>query len=162
MINKILIKKIEEMADVDQKTRKLWLKRKDKDFLQSIVYCLDIANNYLINKIIKEDGFPNEKSMGVKALKKFWILVQHQDMDVELQKKCLENCGFGLKEKAYLMDRILVGEGKKQIYGTQFYKNKEGMLVPRPIKDIKNIDKLRKSCNLEAFSKYFQKMSKFK
>ncbi|MDD4761892.1 MAG: hypothetical protein PHZ25_02635 [Candidatus Pacebacteria bacterium] len=158
MTNKLLSRKIEEMADTDQKTRKLWLKKTNNDFLQPLVYCVDVANNYLIKEIIKECGFPKKENIGAKTLKKFWLLVQHQDLDLKLQKECLENCDFDLKEKAYLTDRILLSEGKKQIYGTQFHKNK-GKLVPRPIKNRKELENLRKSAGLEPFSEYKKKMS---
>ena len=158
MINKILAKKIKEMTDIDQKTRKLYLKEMKNDFLQPLVYCLDIVNNYLIYKIIKEYGFPNKKNIGVKTLKKFWLLVQHQDLDIKLQKECLKNCNFNLKERAYLTDRVLVNEGKKQIYGTQFYRSKE-KLIPRPIKNKEKMEDLRKSADLEPFSEYESKMS---
>lgn len=157
-MNKILSRKIEEMADIDQKTRKLWLKEKNNNLLQPLVYCLDVTNNYLIKEIIKEYGFPKKENIGAKTLKKFWILVQHQDLDLKLQKKCLKNCNFDSKEKAYLTDRILLSDGKKQIYGTQFYKNK-GKIIPRPIENIKNLGKLRKSASLESFSEYKKKMS---
>jgi hypothetical protein len=54
-----------------------------------------------------------------KLLFNFWLLVQHQDLDLSLQINCLKNCGFENKEFAYLTDRVLVNRGEKQIYGTQ-------------------------------------------
>ena len=53
-------------------------------------------------------------------MKAFWLLIQHQDNDVELQKQCLKRCNFELKNNAFLTDRVLINQGKKQIYGTQF------------------------------------------
>lgn len=90
----------------------------------------------------------------------FWLLIQHQDFDLDLQKACLKKCDFNKKDKAYLTDRILVSQGKKQKYGTQFYKNKKGNLVPRPIKALDQLDKRRKNVGLESFSRYKKKIKK--
>lgn len=49
----------------------------------------------------------------------FWILIQHQDYDVALQKACLKRCDFERKHREYLTDRIALNEGRKQTYGTQ-------------------------------------------
>jgi len=61
---------------------------------------------------------------------------------------------------AYLTDRILVNKKRKQIYGTQFYTNRRGQYIPRPIRDIKNLDKRRKAMSLGIFSKYKKIMKK--
>ncbi|TSC96384.1 MAG: Uncharacterized protein Athens101426_389 [Parcubacteria group bacterium Athens1014_26] len=58
---------------------------------------------------------------------------------------------------AYLKDRILINEGKKQLFGTQFITNKQNnKLTPRPIKDIKNLEKRRKEYNLPLFLDYLE------
>lgn len=108
--------------------------------------------------MIKKHGYPNCKAVGKEAMKKFWLLIQHQDMDLDLQEKCLKYCDFEKPEKALLTDRILVAKNKKQIYGTQFFRQEDGSLKPRPIKDEKNLDKLRKSTGFEPFAEYQKKM----
>ncbi len=55
---------------------------------------------------------------------------------------------------AYLTDRILVNQGKPQIYGTQFYLNKKGRLIPRIIKNKKDLNKRRKKIGLQSFAEY--------
>jgi translation initiation factor 6 (eIF-6) len=93
--------------------------------------------------------------VGKEASHLAWLIVQHADHDVEFQEKCLKLMKQKLKEKkidpievAYLTDRVRVNKGKKQIYGTQFYLNKNGKLIPRPIYDKKNLDKRRKKLDL--------------
>lgn len=51
------------------------------------------------------------------------------------------------------MDRILVNEGKPQIYGTQVQVF-EGKALPRPVEDPDNLDKRRKEMGLGSFDDY--------
>jgi hypothetical protein len=53
----------------------------------------------------------------------------------------------------------LVNEGKKQLFGTQFYKNKKCIFRPRPIRDMKNLDKRRKKYGLPPFSDLNMRLS---
>mgnify|MGYP001560728744 CR=1 FL=1 len=57
---------------------------------------------------------------------------------------------------AYLEDRILVNEGKPQLYGTQFL---EG--APRPIKDPDHVDERRKSVGLESLAEGIKEHREF-
>lgn len=59
---------------------------------------------------------------------------------------------------AYLEDRIAVGEGKPQIYGTQFCTNSSGKLIPHPITDIENVDRRRRDVGLEPLLEYQKKL----
>ena len=141
------------MAERDQRARKRALASgKLRDGLA--IKKLDEAHNRQLHNIIKRYGHPTQKFIGKRGVRAFWILIQHQDADRKLQEACLANCDFGLKERAYLTDRVLVGQDKKQIYGTQFYRNARGQLVPRPIKDRKNLDKRRREAGMESFEKY--------
>ncbi|MEW6170839.1 MAG: DUF6624 domain-containing protein, partial [Candidatus Omnitrophota bacterium] len=55
---------------------------------------------------------------------------------------------------AYLKDRILINEGKKQLFGTQFYFNKKKKLIPYSISNPKNLDKRRKEYGLPPFKNF--------
>lgn len=52
----------------------------------------------------------------------------------------------------------MVNQGKKQKYGTQFYLNKNGELIPRPIYDKKNLNKRRRKVGLENFTRYKKRL----
>jgi|TARA_Y100000031_G_scaffold155565_1_gene206727 hypothetical protein len=143
-MDKKLQQQIIQAKDIDQKARfdckpgKLTMKN-------YTVYLVDLVNNDLIKHIIKEHGYPIQKMVGKKGMEAFWLLVQHQDKDVELQKQCLEQCDFEPKNKAFLTDRVLINQGKKQIYGTQF---------TGEIRDKKNVDKRRAKMGLESLESY--------
>lgn len=120
-----LINLIKEMADVDQKSRKMARQHIEKtgenfSVYNLMIYSIDGIHQQRIKQIIKEGGYPSHQKIGEEGMKHFWIIIQHQDMDVKLQRECLDNCDFDPIEKAYLTDRVLINEGGEQIYGTQF------------------------------------------
>ena len=61
---------------------------------------------------------------------------------------------------AYLTDRVLVSEGKKQIYGTQAQRGPDGRLRPAPVEDPKNLGRRRKSVGLMSERKYLRTLEK--
>jgi len=116
-----------------------------------LIYSLDAIHNIKLHRIIEDYGYPNTKLIGKAGMYYFWLLIQHQDEDIKLQKACLENCDFSPKDKAFLTDRILAGEGKPQIYGTQFFKDKKtNKMQVKLVQDIKKADILRKKVGIET------------
>lgn len=155
-MNKKLAQQIIEMKEIDQDLR---LKaRPGKDILNYLIYIIDVMHNYKIRKIIDKYGYPSKNLIGKRGIESFWLLIQHQDYDIELQEDCLMHCDFDKKCRAYLTDRVNVNKGKPQIYGTQFYPNKHGKFVPRSIKDKKNLAKRRKEFGLGPFRGYKKKL----
>ena len=61
------------------------------------------------------------------------------------------------KDLAYLTDRVLLAEGKKQIYGTQFMQV-DGKSEPRPMEDPEHVDDRRKEVGLEPIAEYAKRL----
>jgi len=158
-MNKQLQQKIIQAKDIDQKTR-LACKPNKLTMKNYMVYLVDLVNNDLIKHIIKKHSYPTQKMIGKKGMQAFWLLAQHQDNDIKLQEQCLKYCDFEDKNKAFLTDRVLVSKGKKQLYGTQFYRNKKGKIAPRSIKNPSQLNKRREKTGLEPFEEYLKKMQK--
>jgi hypothetical protein len=55
---------------------------------------------------------------------------------------------------AMLQDRVLMRQGKKQIYGSQVVFNKTGEPVFYPIEDERNVNARRKKVGLEPLEEY--------
>lgn len=147
MSNKQLAQFITEMARVDQEARfQATPGRNQSTFL---VYTIDAVHNYRLHRIIEAYGYPTKSLIGARALRSFLILVQHQDFDQPLQAECLAHCDFAPKERALLTDRVLVNAGKKQIYGTQFYRAGK-RLIPRPIADRRSVNRRRATVGLNT------------
>lgn len=124
----------------------------------------DSGNLILAKKIILKYGFPGYNLVGTEASNQFWSIIQHCDDDLTLQKKALFLMDKEVKRKnasasnnAMLRDRILVSEGKKQIYGTQVRYNVElKKSQPFPITDPENVDIRRKSVGLTTLAEYLK------
>lgn len=126
---------------------------------------LDKKNTSELKRIIKKYGWPGKTLAGKRGAYAAWLLAQHATHDLRFQKKCLELLKVAVekgeaekKNLAYLTDRILVQENKKQIYGTQFKGKVDGTSEPFPIQDIKKIGALRKNMGLEPFNQYKKRM----
>jgi len=166
-LNKKLAEEILKMAKMDQDARFGSMKAKDRKEAGLKIIVIDKKNTKRAKEIIKKYGWPGFNLVGKKAGHMFWLIVQHADLNPKFQKQCLKLLKQAVKNKqalpgdgALLTDRVLVHEGEKQIYGTQFHRDKKLNLVPRPIGDIKNLDKRRKSVRLEPFKEYQKKMEK--
>lgn len=163
MKNKKLAQEILQMAKLDQDARKSFTMVASS---WKRVQEIDRINLVKLKKIVRRFGWPTITLVGKKASHMAWLLVQHADSNVRFQEYCLElrrkEVGRGRVAKsdiAYLMDRILVNKGMRQIYGTQFYEFKR-KLIPREIKNPNELNTRRKEMGLEPFEDYEKKMIK--
>jgi N-acyl-D-aspartate/D-glutamate deacylase len=148
---KTISKKILLMVKRDQKMRR------SRTFDNKI----DIKNTREFKKIIKTNGWPKKSIFGEEVSNGAWLMVQHADHDVDFQKDCLKTLK-SLEKRGeinrdlipLLVDRVLVNQGRKQIYGTQFYMNEKGELVPRPLSNPGEVNKLRKKYGLSSLASY--------
>jgi hypothetical protein len=120
---------------------------------------LDDKNTKRMKEIVDKHGWPGKSLVGEDGAQAAWLLVQHADRDREFQKRCLALMKAAPKGEvspsnlAYLTDRVLVGENKKQLYGTQFRQQGDKM-VPQPIEDEANVDQRRKEMGLPPLAEY--------
>ncbi|TES98144.1 hypothetical protein E3J85_00055 [Patescibacteria group bacterium] len=166
MLNKPLQQKILKMASEDQKLRKQAADGDRSRKLAKSIYDCDTKNTLEAKKIIEKHGWPSFNLVGKKAANDFWLIVQHADRDLEFQKKCLkllekavENNQANPENLAYLTDRILVSEGKKQKFGTQ-YMFKEDRLVLKPVVDRKKLNQRRKKVGLDVVEEQDKRINK--
>jgi len=119
-------------------------------------------NLEMLKEIVEKISWPTISKVGKKASRAAWLIAQHADFDVEFQEICLQLMldtkpnDVDLQDIAYLVDRVAVNKGEKQTYGTQFFTNEAGELVPRPIKDRKRLNTRRRKMGLEPFETYAQ------
>lgn len=126
---------------------------------------IDRKNTNEIKKIISEFGWPGKSSVGKRVARAAWLLVQHADHDLDFQKKCLQLLERAVDKNeaekkyfAFLTDRVLVHQNKKQLFGTQFRGNKDGKFTSFPIKDAEKVDLRRKEMGLESLLECKKKM----
>lgn len=123
---------------------------------------VDEANTAWLKGVVEKHGWPGYALVGKDGAQAAFLLVQHADRDREFQRKCLDLLAAAVKAKdaqpshlAYLTDRVRVGAGEKQLYGTQLTQ-KDGELVPSPIEDEANVDARRKEVGLPPLAEYLK------
>jgi len=107
--------------------------------------------------IIARDGWPSVSCVGPLGADAAWVLVQHADHDPVFQRRCLALVEDAVRRGeasprnlAYLTDRVLVAEGRPQMYGTQF----QGGRQPLPIDDAAHVDDRRAAVGLSPLAAY--------
>lgn len=134
--------------------------------LVDAVLAADKEDTAWLKEVVAKHGWPSISMVGGEASIAAWLLVQHADADPKFQRQCLDlmtKLPKGEVQKdnlALLTDRVLLAEGKKQIYGTQF-EITDGKLVPRDLEDPDNVDKRRAEVGLEPLAKYLENAAKF-
>jgi len=154
-MNTELANELIKMARVDQEYRHQWFdKGDDPEFLEGMKR-MDDAHAVRLKEIIETLGWPSKKLVGAEASHGAWLLVQHAD--VEFQEHCLElmkdipESENDPRQKAYLIDKINSRRAKRQIYGTQ-YQKKNDELVLYDVEDPDGLDKRRKKLGIPPAS----------
>jgi hypothetical protein len=144
--NKFLCFRLLWMAKNDQHARHASLEGKRFDER------MDARHRRAMKKIVSRYGWPGEKLVGELGAQAAWLLVQHSDHDRAFQKQCLrlleeavQNHDAQAHHLAYLTDRVCVGDGLPQRYGTQ---------LEYPIDDAEHVDDRRAAVGLEPLAKY--------
>lgn len=155
---------LREMHRVDQELRHKWMEEGDDQELASQVGEVDQKNTARMQQIINTHGWPGETLVGEDGANAAWLVVQHADKDRPFQKRCLALMAAAGPEEvsqsnlAYLVDRVRVGEGQPQVYGTQFWTDESGRFGPQPIEDEGLVDERRASVGLESLAEYKKTM----
>lgn len=142
-----------EMTEADQLARRQ-VRTELTDELIDQIRSIDATNTARMKEIVMEFGWPTRSVFGDEASQDAWLLVQHADHDPEFQRLCLAFMKSHLKSGevfpqnyAYLVDRVRVNTGRKQLYGTQFHRVR-GRLVPKPIENRWWVDKRRRDIGM--------------
>jgi len=115
------------------------LKKQDK---------IDQENIKRLEELIAHYGWPTISLVGKEGSKAAFLIIQHADFSY--QKKYFSSIKEAASrnealpaDAAMMEDRILVREGKKQIYGTQLFSDAAHGWQLYPIEDEENVDSRR-------------------
>ena len=130
------------------------------DSLRKIMLQKDQENLRKVISIIDQYGWLSPQKVGMNASQALFLVIQHADLAT--QKKYLpmiraaEKNGEILSSNlALLEDRINMRDGKKQIYGSQSFTDKQtGQLYFYPIAEPDHLDERRKSMGLVPMQEY--------
>jgi hypothetical protein len=145
-------KQLEEIRDRDQKTR---TGRDSAAFMQFI----DSINLQQVELLIKKYGWLGKSFVGARGNNTIFLVIQHSDLATQekylpLLQKSVDEEESRPSDLALLKDRVLMRQGKKQIYGTQIVFNKAGGQEFYPIEDEKNVNSRREKVGLQPIEEY--------
>ncbi len=120
---------------------------------------LDSVNLIKVTEIINKNGWPGEEIIGWYGSSALWVVFQHSTLEnqekyLPLMKEAVKKGKARSAQLALLEDRILVRNGKEQIYGTQAGTDSLGIYKIWPIKDERNVNKRRFSVGLGPLQWY--------
>ena len=161
---------LEDINNSDQEFRKyimdVWKKsgQNSKEYkeLQFKMKINDSLNLIKIEKIIAKYGWIGYDTIGYKANQTLFLVIQHSDLATQIKfLPMLRNAVLNKKampeELALLEDRILVTQGKNQIFGTQVNCDSTGFkCFVYPIADEKDVENRRKSLGMRTLVEYLK------
>ncbi|MGA5441657.1 DUF6624 domain-containing protein [Streptomyces griseoincarnatus] len=114
-----------------------------------------------LGEVVDQHGWPAAGLVGEEAARAAWLTAQHADRRLDVQRRALrlreqavEAGKASPRDLAFLRDRTLVNEGRKQMYGTQIAGVKDGSPVPWPCEHPERTDALRAEVGIEPFADY--------
>ena len=125
----------------------------------------DKENTLRLKEIVEKYGWPGRTLVGTEAAACAWMIVQHSDWNVVVQRQLLNEmkkmppCEVEPTNLAELTDRVLNNEGKNQFYGTSA-RRENGKLVPKPIEDEAKVDKRRAELGLQPLAEYYRRLNR--
>ncbi|HKR07365.1 MAG TPA: DUF6624 domain-containing protein [Bacteroidia bacterium] len=149
-------KELFAIFDRDQKTRT------GADSTSFINY-IDSCNLVQVEALINKYGWLGKSFVGGRGNQAVFLVIQHADLATQkkyfpLLEQSVAEGESRASDMAMLQDRIMMREGKNQIYGSQVVFSKTGEQVFYPIEDEKNVNLRREKVGLqpiEEYAKYF-------
>lgn len=120
----------------------------------------DSINLIKIQKILDERGWLGPDIIGNQGNTTLFLVIQHSDQAVQekylpMMREAVAKGNARPSSLALLEDRVALGQGKKQIYGSQIGRNAEtGEFYVSPLQDPDNVDKRRAEVGLGTLQEY--------
>ena len=139
---------LSEVLESDQRIRK------SNEFIKYAKE--DHRNQELVISIIEKCGMPRLKEVWQRQMDAIWLGLQHSTKDIRKKyfpqiEKAVKNGDLSKQQYALMKDRILMDEGKPQIYGSQI---ENGKLYK--LENPKTINERRKEMGMEPIEDYLK------
>ena len=126
----------------------------------------DEADTKRLAEILNRYGFPGVKLVGLDATRAFVTMLLHSP-SLRLQKRALPHVERAVRRRelppddfALLADDVRAGEGKPQLYGTNF-KFVGGKVTLNTTEDVAHLDERRRKLGLAPIAEYAKQLAEF-
>ena len=142
---------LSEVLESDQRIRK------SNDFIKFAKE--DHRNQELVISIIEKCGMPTLKEVDQKQMDAIWLGLQHSTKEIRKKyfpqvEKAVKNGDLSKGQYALMKDRMLMDEGKPQIYGSQI---ENGKLYK--LENPKTVNERRKEMGMESIEDYLKRFN---
>ena len=130
-----------------------------KDLLKTINKN-DSANLIQVINILEKYGWLGADAVGEQGNSTIFLVIQHSDQKTQekylpMMRQAVKNGKAKGSQLALLEDRVAMGQGKKQIYGSQISRDQQtGKYFVAPIEDEPNVNKRRAAVGLMPLEDY--------
>lgn len=149
-----------ERVQRDQDVRRKFLEGGQEASIREEMDRVDRENTEWMKGLVGEHGWPKVSEVGPDGAQAAFLLAQHSP-DTAFQRRCLDLMTPLVKEGevnavnwAYLLDRVLLAEGKKQVFGTQFLVGPDGKPELRPLEEPETVDERRAELGMPPLEEY--------
>lgn len=128
--------------------------------LWKIITEKDSLNLLKIKAILDKHGWVGADKVGGQANQAIFLVIQHADLATQqkylpMMREAVKNKNAASSALALLEDRVALGEGRKQVYGSQIGRDAgTGLSYVLPLDDPDNVDKRRATVGLGPLADY--------
>ena len=126
---------------------------------QSLV---DAAHMARLEEVVSQFGWPTISTFGPQAATAAFLILQHSELDMQQKylavfRDAAQSGEARGSSYALLYDRILMGEGKRQLYGSQVRLDEaSGDYYLWPIENEANVDQRRAELDMQPLAEYLK------
>lgn len=159
-LNKIYEEDQSHRVRINEINEKYGWKSPQMDSIWKVIGFHDSLNLIEVKKILDTRGWLGADVVGGKGNSTLFLVIQHADQKTQEQylpmmREAVAKGNAAASSLALLEDRVALGQGKKQIYGSQigmFKETNENYVLP--LEDPDNVDKRRASVGLGKLQDY--------
>lgn len=120
---------------------------------------LNQKNVARIEEIIAEKGWPKKSIIKGSAASTVFLVIQHADKDIQekylpLMREAADAGEANWSSLALLIDRINLGQGKEQIYGSQIHRAEDGVFFVPDLQAPEYVNQRRAEVGLGPIEEY--------
>jgi len=121
----------------------------------------DSVNLSKVRKIIDSLGWQGPDFLGERGSRTLFLVIQHSDQQTQehylpVMREAAAKGNANKSSLALLEDRVALGQGKRQLYGSQVGRGKDGKYYVLPLHDPDSVDIRRRSMGLGRIAYYLK------
>jgi hypothetical protein len=161
MLDSMFTKDQEHRAEIMKVQRS---ETKDSVFVKSLwnkMALNDSLNLITVESVIEKFGWLGKEDIGSRGVLTMFLVIHHtENLNIQLKympilRQAAADGKLEMRHFAIFEDRVLIGQGKKQLYGSQIGTDeKTGKNFIMPIEDEPNVNKRRAAAGLDPLEIY--------